>query len=204
MRKAAASRRRDAGFTLLELLVALVVLGFILAGLSQGTRFGLQAIGAQTRDIAGRGDLDAVDRALQRLIEAADPGQLRDPPTFRGGGSSLAFVSTLPAAALLPTRQAQVSLGVDGSGRLVLRAVPRRPGHRLGPQPVPSETELLRGVDHLEAAYWTRGADPRWVTAWTSAGLPALVRLRVVFPPGDRRHWPDIVAAPKRETPPGS
>lgn len=202
--KTAAANRRDAGFTLLELLVALVVLGFILAGLSQGAHFGLQAIGAQTRDIAGRGDLDAVDRALHRLIEAADPGQPRDPPTFRGSASSLAFVSTLPAAARLPTRQAQVSLGVDGSGRLVLRAVPRLPGHRLGPLPAPSETELLRGVDHLDAAYWTRGADPHWVTAWTSAGLPALVRLRVVFPPGDRRHWPDIVAALKREAPPGS
>ncbi len=196
--------RRDAGFTLLELLVGLVMLGFILAGLSQGTRFGLQAIGAQTRDIAGRGDLDAVDRALQRLIEAAYPGQPRDPPTFRGGANSLTFVSTLPAAALLPTREAQVALGVDGSGRLMLRAVPRLPGHQLGPPPAPSETELLRGVDHLEAAYWTRGPNPHWAAGWTTAGLPALVRLRVVFPPGDRRHWPDIVAAPRRETPPES
>ena len=35
--------KQDSGFTLMETLVALVVLGFIVAGLAQGLRFGLVA-----------------------------------------------------------------------------------------------------------------------------------------------------------------
>ena len=41
--KAAALVRPANGFTLLELLIALTVLGFLLAGLAQGVHFGLLA-----------------------------------------------------------------------------------------------------------------------------------------------------------------
>ena len=63
---------RDAGFTLLELLVALVVLGFILAGLAQGVHYGLRAIDSQAQLVGSRGELNAVDRALYRLVVSAD------------------------------------------------------------------------------------------------------------------------------------
>ena len=36
--------QRDAGFTLLEILVALVILGLIVSGLAGGTRLGLKAL----------------------------------------------------------------------------------------------------------------------------------------------------------------
>lgn len=199
----------DAGFTLLELLVALVVLGFILAGLSQGVRYGLRATDVQARTLAEQGELDAVDRALRRLIEQMDPSSARDGPGLRGGAARMVFASELPEAAVTqsggqPTRRAEVSLGVDGARRLVLRAVPRPAGKPFGPPPPPLETELLRGVDRIELAYWPRGPAPRWTGAWTADSLPLLIRLRVVFPPGDRRRWPDIVAAPKRELAGGS
>jgi general secretion pathway protein J len=57
------------------------------------------------------------------------------------------------------------------------------------------ETVLLEDIDRLELAYW-RGA---WVTRWEAAALPQLVRVRIVFPHGDPRHWPDILVAPRRE-----
>lgn len=183
---------REGGFTLLELLVALVVLGFILAGLSQGAQFGLLAAGSQTRTVAERGELDAVDRAVRHLIQEMDPGRAGAPPGLRGTASSLAFTSALPTASALPVRQAAIVLAAEG-GRLVLRATPRFPG--VGAS---METELLRDVERLEASYWSRGAQPRWVSSWAERDLPALVRLRLVFPPGDRRRWPDIVAAPMR------
>lgn len=192
---------RDAGFTLLEVLVALVVLGFILAGLSQGTRYGLRAAETQARTVAARGQLDAVDRALRRLIEQMEPGTDRDGIGLQGGPGRMQFVSVLPAAAsALPTPDATVAVGVDGAHRLVLRATPRRPGKPFGLPPPALETELLAGVDHIELAYWPRGPSPAWRTDWTDRTvLPLLVRLRVVFPPGDERHWPDLVASPRRE-----
>ena len=185
----------EAGFTLLELLVGLVVLGFILAGLTQGVRYGLRAADAQTRLVDSRGELDAVDRALRRLLVEADPGSSRDGPTLSGTAARIGFVSVLPAAVSgFVGQQADVALGVDAARRLVLRWSPHLHARRFGPVPAPQEVEILRGVQRLEVAYWRDG----WWPSWDESVMPALVRLRIVFPPGDGRHWPDIVAAPAR------
>ncbi len=193
------TRQGDHGFTLLELLVALVVLGFVLAGLSGGVRYGLRAADTQARTLAERAELDAVDRALRRLIEQMDPGTARDGAGFGGSAGRLVFVSELPAASGLPTRHADIALGLDGARRLVLRATPHSPGRPFGPPPLPVEEELLRDVDHVEFSYLGRDAGASWASAWSGKELPAVIRLRVVFPPGDRRHWPDIIASPRRE-----
>ncbi len=193
------TRQHEAGFTLLELLVALTVLGFVLAGLSGGVRYGLRAADTQARTLAERSELDAVDRALRRLIEGMDPGTPREGSGFQGSAGRLVFVSELPAASGLPSRQAVVALGLDGARRLVLRATPRLPGKPFGPPPLPIEEELLRDVDRIEFSFLARDAGANWSSAWTGKELPHLIRLRVVFPPGDRRHWPDIVAGPRRE-----
>ena len=193
------TRQRDAGFTLLELLVALVVLGFVLAGLSGGVRYGLRAADTQARTLAERSELDAVDRAVRNLIEQMDPGTIRDGTGMQGTAGRLVFVSDLPAASGLATRHADIALGLDGARRLVLRAAPHLPGKPFGPPPLPVEEELLRDVDHVEFSYLGRDAGAGWASAWGGKELPATIRLRVVFPPGDRRHWPDIVASPRRE-----
>ena len=60
------------------------------------------------------------------------------------------------------------------------------------------------GVERIELAYWPRPGSPgspapAWASAWAGNDLPLLIRLRVVFPPGDGRHWPDIVVRLWRE-----
>src|SRR6266446_5733188 len=59
---------QQSGFTLLELLVVLVVLGFLMVGLTQGVRAGLTMWGAQTRRVGETADLDAGARVLRRLL----------------------------------------------------------------------------------------------------------------------------------------
>jgi len=190
--------RGTAGFTLLEVLVALVVLGFLMLGLTQGTRFGLLAWDRQARGVDRRGDLDAVDRALRRLIEQAEPGAGTSPAPFAGESGALTFATELPlSAGALPTRRAEVELTVGAGHRLLLRWTPLL--HAIRPTPPPTQTtELLSGVDGLELSYLGDGG---WVDSWKGPALPALVRIRIVFTKAQKRHWPDIVAAPLRERP---
>ena len=132
----------------------------------------LLATRSQAATVAERGDLDAVARALTRLIEGMDPGSAIGPPPLRGTERSLAFMSTLPSAAALPTRQARLLLTLEG-GRLVLRVTPRLPGERTAPSAAgATDTELLQGLQRLEVSYWTRGANPRWVASWTDRAPP--------------------------------
>ena len=70
---------------------------------------------------------------------------------------------------------------------------------RLRGPPEPTDTELLRGVSRIELAFWRPGG--AWVSTWRSPDLPTLVRVSLHFLPGDRRRWPDIVAAPMLSRP---
>ena len=193
---------RQRGFTLLEILVTLVVLGLLLAGLSQGVRFSLTALGSQTRTLDTRADADAVERILRRMIEQADPGSATVPAQMSGTARTVTFVTNLSAAARTDRPvQAEVALAVDPTHRLVLRWRAWLHAPRLTPAPPPAEDTLLAGVDHLEIAYW--GPDDAgsrtWRDRWSGANLPDLIRIRLIFPTDDARHWPPIVAAPKRQ-----
>ncbi len=126
-------RRGDvnrAGFTLLELLVAIAVFGLLLVGLTEGARFGLGVAGRQAAMSGGRGELDAVDRTLRRVVAEADP----EAP-FRGTGGTLALTSTLPEGAGLGGAEADIGVGLDGRHRLLLRWTPHQAGRPLRPPP---------------------------------------------------------------------
>jgi len=188
----------SAGFTLLEILVALVVLGFLLAGLSQGVRFGLRAWDSESRLVDRRTDMDAMERVLRGVIAEADPGDVNEPAPFRGETGRLDLVTRLPGgAAGLPTGDAEVGLGVDAQHRFVLRWRASPHAERLGPPPPLQQSVLLEGVDGVAFAYLRRPEQGGgWSETWHDLSLPALVRITVDFPKDDRRHWPAIVAAP--------
>jgi general secretion pathway protein J len=197
---------RQSGFTLLELLVALIVLGFLVVGLTQGVRAGLTMWGAQTRRVGETGELDAGARALRVLL-----GGISVPPAgvvgrgatgttkLEGRSDSLAFVGDLPTG-LGTTRRANMTLELVQE-RLVLRWTPHRHELTTAPAPEPIETELIRGVAHLDFAYWgSPSADQpaSWQAQWDGFNIPELIRVRLAFAKGDRRRWPDLIAAPQR------
>lgn len=179
--------------------MALAVLGFLVLGLAQGVRFGLGAWDSQARLLGRVGDLDVADRALRRIVAQFVPADDVRLPGLRGTATGFEAVTELPALAALPTHQAVVALGVDRSHRLVLRWTPYLHARRLGPPPAPGESELLRGIERIEVAYWSAAAGGGWLPVWTRSELPDLVRIRLAFVRGDGRRWPDIVAAPIRE-----
>jgi general secretion pathway protein J len=193
--------RRPAGFTLLEILVALAVLGFLLLGLTQGARFGLAAWDSQARLLGRTGDLQVADRTLRRLLSRLVPLDDDRRPGLRGAAHRLDAVTELPAMMAAPTRQAVVTLGLDEAGRLMLRWTPYLHARWLGPPPAPQASELLRGVEGLDIAYWSGAPGGGWVSSWAGTDLPALLRIRLRFGREDGRRWPDIIVAPKRERP---
>jgi general secretion pathway protein J len=191
---------RQHGFTLLEILIALAVLGFLFVGLAQGIHFGLFAWATEARLTNGNDDFNTLDNALRRLIEAVEPGDDYDPVTFAAKRDGFDCITTLPnASGAMPGRRIQATLLVDADHRLVLRWQPSVRARRLRAPPALTETELLRGVSSVELSFWRPGGG--WVSAWRSRDLPTLVRVRLHFPPGDVRHWPEIVAAPVLDRP---
>ena len=192
-------RRAPPGFTLLELLVALVVLGFVLAGIAGGVSFGLQAWDMQSRSVGSHTDLDAADRTLRALVAQMDPGTITEAPDLVAGPSRLTFTTALGSAATaLGAQDAAVTLLAE-NGSLVLRWTPALHAIRLGPPPRSGVTVLVPGVQRVEFAYWGHGeGGGAWLAAWNEKDLPPLVRIRLVFPPSAHRTWPDIVAPTMR------
>lgn len=185
--------------------MALVVLGFVLAGIAGGAQFGQRAAEMQARSIANHADVGAADRLLRQLVAEMDPGNAADGAQVTGGAAALAFTTDLgrTAAALSGEGEAEIGLGVDAGHRLVLRWTPALHAIRLGPAPPPATAVLLDGVQRVEFAYWGHGEGGagEWLSSWTEKDLPPLVRIRLRFLPELHRSWPDIIAATQRLRP---
>ncbi|HUB10525.1 MAG TPA: prepilin-type N-terminal cleavage/methylation domain-containing protein [Acetobacteraceae bacterium] len=193
------------GFTLLEVLVTLVVLGLLTVTLMQGVRVGLQAWALADRLDQPASGLETTDRTLRHLFELASPGEIRSrQPPLTGTGHALSFVTMLPQGfGARMTDMADVELRVASGHRLVLLWRPHYRRWIVAPPP-PSAVTLLDGVERLDVAYWQPPSGPQhggWMTAWTARELPPLVRLHITFLSGSKRNWPDIVVAPMRELP---
>ncbi len=185
-----------AGFTLIEVLVALALLGLVLAVLTEGMRLGLRARRADALVEARAAEMEAASRALRLLFAHAEPGDLASPEAaFIGTEHAVSFVSRLPEGRTV-ARTADVALAVNAARRLELRWRPHVRRWIATPPPPEADT-LLEGVERLDLAYW-QSAEGRWVPDWRGLEPPRIVRLHIVFPAGDRRHWPDLIVAPVR------
>jgi general secretion pathway protein J len=179
------------GFTLLELLVAVALLGLLLLGLAEANREGVAGWRAQSRRLARTAELDGVDRMLRLLVSSADP---KRQPMVGGTDHRLVVNGSLPRSVAPARRAALMALTVTEDHRLVLQW--RRPeAPAAPPESPPAEIELLDGVRALEIAYRSAGAGV-WQRDWTDAAPPDLVRVHVAFEEGDPRDWPEIILAP--------
>ena len=190
-------RDRQHGFTLLEILVALVVLGLLLAALASGVDFGLRTWTLQSRVIDRSGELEAVDAALRRLIVNADPGLDQPRANLTGSAHHLECAATLPGPAPggEPT-PVTVAIDLDSKHQLVLAWLPAPHARRLAPAPPPTRSILLQGVAGLDISYFSPSG---WRQDWTDPSMPSLIRIRLNFV-SPSRSWPDIIAAPARES----
>ena len=192
------NRTRQHGFTLLEVLVALVVLGLLVTGLTQGLRLGVSAWHQQARSLALHGDLDATDRTLRGLVARMDAGGVSgQPPVFNGAFHSLTFKSSLPEAASgLAGRDVVVTFAVGPRHRLELLWIPY---YRNPTKPIePARALLIDEVERVEFSYWD-DAKATWQREWAGQTLPKLVRIRIVPVGATGPRGPDIVVHPMRD-----
>jgi general secretion pathway protein J len=215
---------RAAGFTLLELLVAMTVLGVLTGLLAAGLSFGTRIWEREQHQLEQGAELQMVQDVIRRTLGEAWP--LNVPTSagteaategiaFVGTDTSVEFLGPPPAQSLAGGVYQYTLLGRDGPGgvSLVLTwhlrspdATPRNAKRRNSARARQNETAegkevvLVDRLANAEFSYFGAGDEevkPRWRDRWQDASkLPLLIRLEVTFPPGDRRRWPEFVVAP--------
>ena len=180
---------RTSGFTLLELLIVITIMGMITVALTGGVRFAGRAWESQERIIAAEGDFDAVENVLRQIIASGR--------SFEGDASSLRFTGTLPRA-LARKGLFDIELGTSDD-RLVLNWKPHFKGPSL---PVdPTETELAKNISGVDFAYFFAADQNQG--AWQQVAKdkeksPSLIAIAVHS--GDGRNWPPLTVAPMIES----
>lgn len=180
------ARVRNAGFTLIETLIALVLLSVMFAILFSGLRMGASSWDAAQNRVEESTEWAIAARFLQRQLAYARQVDRFDPPegepalAFRGQSDHLRFVAPLPA-----------HLGGGGLHWIELRQDPGaglRFDHGLfhpdtsdpgGPRD-PETRVLLVDVERLRVRYYGRPAESEgytWSDTWSEDELPHLVAL---------------------------
>ena len=191
---------RTAGYTLIEMLASLIIVGFIsalmLSGLNTGRRVWEHADKA---NLAGE-SISGAQMLLRDRLERAFPATRYDKiPTyadFSGTSEAVNFLS--PARDIhAPQGLMRYMLALASNGDLVLSSASDLAAD---PQTGVEQLVLLHNVQQLDIAYYgvvPPDKAPSWHDQWGGrAVLPLLIRVRVQFPPDDPRAWPELVVKP--------
>jgi general secretion pathway protein J len=195
----------EAGFTLVELLVALALFSLLTILLLDNVRFGLRAWRT------GSASAESLERSmvaqdlLRRMIGNLYPMMIADGTAhqrldFDGTREALNFLGSAPTVAGGGGRF-RFKVFVDqqqDQAHLVMISEPElaNPGNSMA-----AKTLLLPTIDHAEFAYFGEGGagrSPQWNDSWSKrSDIPTLIRVRVSFRSGDARSWPELLIAPR-------
>jgi general secretion pathway protein J len=196
--------RAQSGFTLIELVLAIVLLGAMMTLLYSGLTFALRSWDAGDANGRRAADRRIGENFLRREVAELFPMRWKDPTTLRfafdGGTERLRFVSSRPAG-VSQGGLSLVGIGVeaDPKGRsrnLVMRRATADPDAAdFSALDAADPTILVPGVDSVSFAYFGSESDftdPRWTDRWTlPARMPAMIRMRAKA--ADGSFLPDVV-----------
>jgi general secretion pathway protein J len=194
----------EAGFTLVELLVALALFSLLCTLLFGNVRFGMRAWQYGAAHAEQVDHTLVVQGLLRRIIEEAYPLFLTGDPThphvdFNGKRTSLDFLSPAPnAAGPGPRYRFRVTADkVGGKTDFVMMSRPEL----VSAEDANIRTVLLADVERVEFSYFgatLSDSTAQWRDDWMQqAAAPQLVRVRTWFPAHDGRTWPDLLVTPR-------
>ncbi len=198
------SRNRQVGFTLIEIVLAMVLLGAMMALLYSGLTFALRSWDAADANGRRVADRRLAENFLRREVAEIFPLRWKDAMrlrfAFEGRPDTLRFVSTRAAGITmggLSLVGLRVETGADNRTRnlMMRRAMADGDAEDFAPLERAEPTLLYAGIDGVALSYFGAGNDftePTWTDTWQFPNrMPQLVRLRVRDADGS---WlPDMV-----------
>lgn len=191
------SCRAVGGFTLLEMLLGLALLGLITLALFTALRFGTQSWERVEQRSAEVVNFDIFESVLRRQLGAAFPlrvGMANESRiAFEGDATKLKFVTALPShfsvggLSLVELVIANASRGDEDGKSVILRhALQNGLETEFAPDAEVGESEVLRNLESATLEYFgpTEGdlTKSSWQRAWPASGtFPKLVRLTIRF-----------------------
>ena len=194
----------EAGFTLLELLIAITLLAVLTTLVFGAIKYAAQAWAATDHRAIAAADLSAMEQVLRHAITGAYPAFTSADPTdreiaFDGASEWLALVAPLPAA-IASGVEARQRFFIEGEGRSRALVMGWRFDLPSSDEATPLPERLIRLLDHVRAlgfAYY--GAPdpaqaPIWWRRWSGyPRLPDLVRVHIERDEPVSPQWPDLV-----------
>lgn len=194
----------ERGFTLLELLVSMVLVGFILVLLFAGLRLGTQSWDVAEAKINSSSQRAVVMNLIRRMLEQSVPLRWNDNGTdfiaFDAGTDSLEFVGPIASREGLSGRHL-IRLGLaegEVGQNLMLQWHLTDPAKKdFSALDEAKPKSLLKAVQSVQFEYFGTEDDiqePAWHADWRAKQrLPLLVRMRLVMDGGEQ--LPDLVVA---------